>query len=148
MSMGARLSQRTAGAAQWGSAMKKKDDAKLLKLASRLLELLASDAYEAGDGFEFLIVEEDIGDCLERLPLPQSLKQVRGAIYRAKGKNEVKDKALRLVTERASLAPKLADDVALYILSCTHDSDILDNLQQRQELSDSVRAAAKKQATR
>ena len=127
--------------------MKKKDDAKLLKLASRLLELLASDAYAAGDGFEFLIAEEDIGDCLERLPLPQALKQVRGAIYQSKGKAEAKDKALRLVTNRASLAPKLSDEVALYILSCTSDSDILENLQQRQELSDTVRAAAKKQAT-
>ena len=128
--------------------MKKKGDAKLLKFAGQLLELLASDAYAAGDGFEFLIVEEDIADCLEHLPLPQSLKQVRGAIYQTKGKTEAKDEALRLVTHRASLAPKLSDDVALYILSCTDDLEIRDNVQQRQELSETVRAAAQKQRER
>ena len=121
--------------------MKKKDNAKLLQLAGRLLNLLASDAYAAGDGFEYLIVEEDIGACLDRLPLPQELKQIRGAIYQSKGQNAIKERALWLVTQRASLATRLSDDVALYILSCCNYADIIEQLAQRQDLSHEVMKA-------
>ena len=124
----------------------KKDDSKLLKLVGRLLALLATDAYASGEGFEFMIVEQDIGDCLDRLPLPQNLKQVRGTVYQTKGKGDAKERALWLVTNRASLSPKLSDDVALYILNCSDDRRIGDNLLQRTELSELVRAEAAKLA--
>lgn len=122
----------------------KKDDSKLLKLIARLLALLATDAYASGEGFEFMIVEQDIGDCLDRLPLPQNLKQVRGAVYQTKGKGDAKERALWLVTNRASLSPRLCDDVALYILYCSDDRRIGDKLLQSTELSERVRAEAAK----
>jgi hypothetical protein len=124
----------------------KKDDTKLLKLVRRLLELIATEAYASGDGFEFMLVEEGIGECIDSLPLPQSLKPVRGAIYQSKGKGNVKDIALWLVTNRASVSPKLSNEVALYILSCSDDRRIGENLLLRPELSDTVREMAKKLA--
>ena len=124
-----------------------KDDVKTQKIAAKLLELLASDAYASGEGFEYLLAEQDIGDCIDRLPLPHKLKQVRGAIYQSKGNNTAKARALWMVTSRASLSPKLSDEVAEYILSCSDAGNIAKNLQDRDDLSDAVRENARNLAT-
>lgn len=124
----------------------KKDDTKLLKLVEKLLGLIATDAYASGEGFEFMLVEEGIGETIDRLPLPQHLKQVRGAIYKSKGQSAVKDTALWMVTNRASMSPKLSDEVALYILGGSHDRRIRENLQQNLALSDTVRDKARQLA--
>lgn len=122
----------------------KKDDTKLLKPVGRMLKLIATDAYASGSGFEFMMVEQGIGECVDSLPLPQNVKQVRGAIYQSKGKEDVKESALWLVTNRASTSSKLSDDVALYILGCTDDRRIAENIVQRLELSESTRDKARK----
>ena len=121
---------------------KKKDDTKLLNIVNRLLKFITTDGYAAGDGFEFEMAEQDVLDCIEALPLPRELKQVRGAIYQSKGKENVKNHALSLVTSRASQSTKLTDDVALYILSCTDDLRIGSELAERTGLSDAVREKA------
>ena len=124
----------------------KKNDAKLLNIARQLLDLIATDAYTSGDSFEFMMVEQSVADCIERLPLPHGLKQVRGAISKSKGSNELKDVALSLVTFKASSSAKLSDDVALYILNCSQDKRIPGILAQQLGLSDIVRARAEKMA--
>ena len=124
----------------------KKDDTKLLKLAERLLALTATEAYAKGEGFEFMMVEQDIRDCLDLMPLPHHLKQVRGAIYQSKGRDDARRAALWQVTNRASLSPKLSEDVAWYIVNCTDDERIRQNLQQRVELPKRGRTEATKQA--
>lgn len=123
-----------------------KADLKLQKIAGKLLELIASDAYASGEGFEYLLAEQDIGDCVDRLPLPHKLQQVRGAIYQSKGANTAKARALWIVTSRASLSPKLSDEVARYILSCSDVGNIAKNLQDREDLSDAVRENARQLA--
>jgi hypothetical protein len=45
-------------------------------------------------------------NCLDRLPLPQNLKQLRGTVYQTKSKGDAKERALWLATNRASLSPK------------------------------------------
>lgn len=124
----------------------KNDDTKLQKIIGRMLKLLATEAYAKGDGFEYKMVEQDVKDCINQLPLPHSLKQVRGAIYKSKGKEAIKNMALWLVTSKASTSSKLSDEVALYILSCTDDRRIGEYIEQRTGLSDIVMDKAKKLA--
>ena len=124
----------------------KNDDTKLQKIIGRILKMLATEAYAKGDGFEYKMVEQDVKDCINQLPLPHSLKQVRGAIYKSKGKEAIKNMALWLVTSKASTSSKLSDEVALYILSCTDDRRIGEYIEQRTGLSDIVMDKAKKLA--
>jgi hypothetical protein len=122
---------------------KNKNDTKLLGSVTRLLKFIATEAYAAGEGFEFEMAEQDVINCLEELPLPRELKQVRGAIYQSKGQEDIKNRALQMVTRRASESAKLTDEVALYILSSTDDLYVGRELASREDLSEDVREKAK-----
>jgi hypothetical protein len=126
---------------------KKKDDTKLQKIVHRLLKYIATDAYLAGEGFEFEMVKQEVVICIEALPLPKDLKQVRGAIYQSKGKEDIKNQALQMVTYCAAHSAKLSDEVALYILSSTDNLPIASELAARADLSDAVREKAQQQLT-
>jgi hypothetical protein len=43
----------------------------------RLLALLTTEAYASGEGFEFMIVEQDIGDCLDRPEIKLKFRRVQ-----------------------------------------------------------------------
>jgi hypothetical protein len=42
-----------------------------------LLALLTTEAYASGEGFEFMIVEQDIGDCLDRPQIKLKFRRVQ-----------------------------------------------------------------------